>query len=216
MLNSESLDWQLLSIVILVAIVVSVIVSRLSLVFPSGTARNLGRRIQNEISPYHLPHIQINSRIIHSFQWLSPNSIRIHEHTIQNRQSALYDYLNSIETHIIVPCIIVDAESFMIIDGHHRFSVMQKLGWSRIPALLLNYYHPDIITHPLTPVSKSRVIGTGETQETLPPKSTQHMVKDVYGNWYPIACLSLMVQYDPTKHVDVALKRQLALDSRET
>ncbi|PVU76311.1 hypothetical protein DDW13_03510 [Acidianus hospitalis] len=38
----------------------------------------------------------------------------------------------------IIP-IIIDEESFMVIDGHHRFYAMKLLGFSKIPAYLINY-----------------------------------------------------------------------------
>ncbi|BDC19048.1 ParB N-terminal domain-containing protein [Acidianus sp. HS-5] len=35
--------------------------------------------------------------------------------------------------------IILDEETFMVIDGHHRFYAMKMLGFSKIPAYLINY-----------------------------------------------------------------------------
>ncbi len=35
--------------------------------------------------------------------------------------------------------IILDEENFMIIDGHHRFYAMKMLGFSKIPAYLIDY-----------------------------------------------------------------------------
>lgn len=90
---------------------------------------------------------------------------------------------------------------------------MRKLGWTRIPVLLLNYQHPDIITHPLRPISKSSVERAGVTKRYLPPKSTQHMIRDGQGNWHPIGCLSLMVEYKPYDHLDTARLRQAEADS---
>jgi hypothetical protein len=124
----------------------------------------------------------------------------------------LYNYLNSIDV-VIVPCILLTVKTKTIIDGHHRFSVMRKLGWQRIPVLFLNYDHPDIITHPLRPVAKKLIERAGLTREYLPPKSTQHMVRDLQGNWHPISVLSLMVEYKPLDHLDTARLRQFEVDS---
>ena len=89
---------------------------------------------------------------------------------------------------------------------------MKKLKWQRIPVLLLNYEHPDIITHPLIPVSKKLVEEAGLSGNCLPPKSTQHMIRDKQGNWHPIACLSLMVEYKPYDHLDTAQLKQYEVD----
>lgn len=132
------------------------------------------------------------------FKWLPQNELRSHEEYIVERHNALYNYLISIDAPI-VPCILVCSKTKTIIDGHHRFSVMKKLGWRNIPCLLINYESEDIITHPVRPVSKEAVIKAGVEGVYLPPKSTQHMVRDFEGNYHPIACLSLQVQYNPIK-----------------
>eukprot|EP01102_Stenamoeba_stenopodia_P021838 TRINITY_DN8907_c0_g1_i1.p1 TRINITY_DN8907_c0_g1~~TRINITY_DN8907_c0_g1_i1.p1 ORF type:complete len:236 (-),score=37.89 TRINITY_DN8907_c0_g1_i1:34-741(-) len=173
------------------------------------------RFVASKESPFNYPHIRISPTIVVGFDWLDPKDIKCHEEYIETRHSALYNYLNSIDSPIIVPCIIVCSKSLTIIDGHHRFSVMKKLGWQKIPTLLLNYQHDDIITHPLRPIAKRQVERAGITQKYLPPKSTQHMVRDLSGGWHPIACLSLMVEYKAFDHLDTSQQRQQEADEDE-
>ena len=40
--------------------------------------------------------------------------------------------------------IVVDKHSNVVLDGHHRFYALQKLGCKRIPAFVVDYYNPDI------------------------------------------------------------------------
>lgn len=40
--------------------------------------------------------------------------------------------------------IIADKNTFIIIDGHHRFNVLKNLGYKKIPVILVDYYSPEI------------------------------------------------------------------------
>lgn len=154
---------------------------------------------------FRYPHINIDSSFVKEFKWIPQEEIRCHEEYIEERHNALYNYLIAIDSPI-VPCILIDSKTKTIIDGHHRFSVMKKLGWKHVPCLLLDYDAEEIITHPTKSIEKSAVIKAGVEGVYLPPKTTQHMIKDSEGNLYPIACFSLMVQYNPMKDKKYSFK----------
>ncbi|NPA23964.1 MAG: ParB N-terminal domain-containing protein [Crenarchaeota archaeon] len=64
-----------------------------------------------------------------------------HESTIEERVREL---IESIRRTGLQEPIIVDSETYMIIDGHHRVEACKRLGITKIPALLVNYLDDDI------------------------------------------------------------------------
>jgi hypothetical protein len=73
----------------------------------------------------------------------------------------------------MIPAIIICSKTFVIIDGHHRFSVMTRLKIDKIPCLLINYFDSTIIVNPYnTEITKESVINAVISNNLLPPKST--------------------------------------------
>jgi len=83
--------------------------------------------------------------------------------------------------------IIVDTESRVILDGHHRWHAAGLLGLARIPAHLVDLWDDAIGVESFRegiPVSKALVIERGTSGIPLPWKTTRH----VFGhNRIPIA-----------------------------
>lgn len=76
--------------------------------------------------------------------------------------------------------ILVDERSKTIIDGHHRYNSMKRLGKRYIPAYLIDYRSEDIVVEPWDnrpPVTKDDVLRAAFTGQKLPPKSSKHMVR---------------------------------------
>lgn len=76
--------------------------------------------------------------------------------------------------------IIVDSRTMVILDGHHRFLCIKKLGKRYIPAYLIDYSRPEIEVYSWNNkeiITKERVIEAALTGKKFPPKSTRHMVK---------------------------------------
>lgn len=76
--------------------------------------------------------------------------------------------------------ILVDERTMIIIDGHHRYNCMKRLGKRYIPAYLIDYMREEIVVEPWDgkpPVTKEDVIRAGLTGMRLPPKSSKHMVR---------------------------------------
>ena len=136
-------------------------------------------------------HLNINSNIIHSFKYVNVEKIKSHEEYILDRHEKLYNYITSNDNVFNIPAIIVCSNTFIIIDGHHRFSVMKKFGISNIPCLLINYFNDNIIVNfNNEKITKNDVIQAGITSEHLPPKSTRHMLIDNNNNFLPLQVLS--------------------------
>lgn len=76
--------------------------------------------------------------------------------------------------------ILVDERTKTIIDGHHRYNCMKRLGKRYIPAYLIDYRSEDLVVEPWDnrpPVTKEDVLRAALTGQKLPPKSSKHMVK---------------------------------------
>jgi hypothetical protein len=76
--------------------------------------------------------------------------------------------------------VLVDSLTGSLLDGHHRLSVAQELGLSKIPAICLDYLSSEHITLELWPntdfdtITKSMVIQMCESGDLFPPKTTKH------------------------------------------
>ena len=76
--------------------------------------------------------------------------------------------------------VLVDSLTGSLLDGHHRLSVAQELGLSKIPAICLDYLSSEDITLELWPntdlesITKSMVIQMCESGDLFPPKTTKH------------------------------------------
>ncbi len=88
--------------------------------------------------------------------------------------------------------VIVDVNSMIILDGHHRVRALVSLGCQFIPAYLLDYYDDAIVVtswgtsltadgrdgskaQAISPVTKDTVIVAGLTGKLLPPKTSRHL-----------------------------------------
>ena len=75
--------------------------------------------------------------------------------------------------------ILVDKQSGVILDGHHRFRAYRELGFETIPCLLVNY-HSELVSvqsrRSDIAVSKAEVIRRALSGELFPPKTTQHIL----------------------------------------
>lgn len=75
--------------------------------------------------------------------------------------------------------IIVDRNTQVILDGHHRFSVIKSLGLTRIPVYFVDYRSDDITVRSWREnekVLKDDVIRAGLTGNLLRPKTSRHHI----------------------------------------
>merc|ERR1711924_406358 len=93
-----------------------------------------------------------------------------------------------------MPAIVVDAATWMVVDGHHRLSALKALGRTKVPCLLINYDHPALVLNSRDGMTKQQLTKQAVGRKALlPPKSTRHLVVDQSGAKAPIEVLSPMV-----------------------
>ena len=78
--------------------------------------------------------------------------------------------------------VLVENKDYVILDGHHRFEALKKIGCRRIPVYLVDYYDEAIYltTWPEakhTNVTKDDVLDTARSGKLYPPKTTRHIVR---------------------------------------
>jgi len=85
--------------------------------------------------------------------------------------------------------IVVDENTNIIIDGHHRFEALKKLGCSKIPAYFIDYESPMIrieTWNNTEPVTKDLVIKSALIGKKFPAKTTKHMI-NISNHWVHIS-----------------------------
>lgn len=77
--------------------------------------------------------------------------------------------------------IIVDKNTNIILDGHHRFNSLKRLNCTRIAAYLVNYKSPEIKVQSWrrgVKVTKKDVIKAGLTGKKLGVRTSRHIIPD--------------------------------------
>ncbi len=92
--------------------------------------------------------------------------------------------------------ILVEREHHVILDGHHRYEALRRLGCRRCPAYVVDYESEDIglTTWPkavVRSVTKAEVIARGLRGEPFPPKTTRHLLREKLPN-APVPLKDLM------------------------
>jgi len=77
------------------------------------------------------------------------------------------------------PPVLVDDETLVILDGHHRWWAGQRLGCVLTPCYRVDYLADDRISvhprRPDIPVSKENVLEKGASHVVFPAKTTRHV-----------------------------------------
>lgn len=74
--------------------------------------------------------------------------------------------------------IIVDEETKVILDGHHRAKAFILFGLEEIPCRLVDYQSDEITVEPHQggEIKKEEVIEKGLSDELFPPKTSKHKI----------------------------------------
>lgn len=78
--------------------------------------------------------------------------------------------------------ILVDEKDFVVLDGHHRVEAMRRMGYTKIPVYLVDYWDDaiEVTTWPeaeIENITKEMVLEMGRSDEVFPPKTSRHKVK---------------------------------------
>lgn len=125
------------------------------------------------------PGFEGTSRVglAYRFALVDPSRLRVHEQIVEERVESVAKGLARIGW-VRVP-IIADAASGTILDGHHRFAALQRLGVRRVPVAFVDYADRRIVVETWRDEkapSKEEVVARAAAGTPFPPKSTRHRV----------------------------------------
>jgi hypothetical protein len=112
------------------------------------------------------------------FALLPIGVLKPHEEIIHEELSQLLEKIRA-DGRIDEP-ILVSSEGWVILNGHHRFEALRRLGARRVPAWVVEYGAPEISIDrwsPGPPISKEEVLERAQQGRPFPPKTTRHEVK---------------------------------------
>jgi len=75
--------------------------------------------------------------------------------------------------------VVADINTYIILDGHHRVSVLRSLGCRFVPVVLVDYNSPYIIVESWRnmKIDKETVLSRALNGKMFPPKTTKHMIQ---------------------------------------
>ena len=141
-------------------------------------------------------HIEIPLEIISDFLWVNLEELKPHEHVNIERGTKLYKYIKTFDQYFVLPSIIACKDTFTIIDGHHRWYTLKKIGISKVPVTFLNYESDRILTKRKGNMSKKEILEASSTGKLLPPKSSEHVIVANNGQEHPIIVLSSICSFE--------------------
>lgn len=103
--------------------------------------------------------------------------LKPHEQTIPENLKRLENKIR--ENGYLINPIIVDQDSLVILDGHHRAKVLKLLGYKKVPAFLVDYSDKGIKVfqrRPEIPITKEIIIKKALAGEVFPCKTSKHQI----------------------------------------
>mmetsp|Transcript_160211 Transcript_160211/g.283816 ORF Transcript_160211/g.283816 Transcript_160211/m.283816 type:complete len:592 (-) Transcript_160211:82-1857(-) len=138
-------------------------------------------------------YADVHPSVVEGVHLVHIDDLKPHEEILHDRAARLRHYVEELPVKVL-PAIIVDTKYKIVIDGHHRLELFKQIGMAIVPAVFVQYEHEDILVNPpgakLKEVTKDDVIFNALKGTTMPPKSTQHMVRSRGGALMPIIVLA--------------------------
>ena len=90
--------------------------------------------------------IKVDRDIILGIEERDINLLIPHEKVLLDKKEILKNNLKYKDDDLIISTILICSDSNLIIDGHHRYTALKELGYTKIPVTVLNYFSDKIIT----------------------------------------------------------------------
>lgn len=110
--------------------------------------------------------------------WLASLSLlKPHEEVDSGHLSRLFDEI--VGDGVLKYPLLVEASTLVILDGHHRFEVLKRLGARYVPVFLVDYGSERVVVGSWRSgvrVSKEMVLEAGLRGRRLPCKTSRHVL----------------------------------------
>lgn len=119
------------------------------------------------------------TRAISKISFVDVKELKEHEEIDSFRLDEVYDSILISES--VYP-IIVDLNSNVILDGHHRYNALKRLGIQTIPSYLIDYNSESIQVDSWRSdfkVTKNDVVRVGKSDNLFPPKTSKHIIEGI-------------------------------------
>lgn len=108
------------------------------------------------------------------------NELKPHEEIKPKKLKAFTRFVaGKLRQRLHIQPIWIDAQSKVILDGHHRYSMFRDQGCSIVPCIAVDYLADASIKvfprRPDIPVTKQSVIDRGLSGNPYPSKTTKHV-----------------------------------------
>ncbi|RLF13490.1 MAG: transcriptional regulator [Thermoprotei archaeon] len=108
------------------------------------------------------------------------NELKEHEEIIEEH---VRDLIVAILTDGVLHYpLLVESKYKIILDGHHRYHALKRLGAKRVPIFIVDYSSPNVIVRSWRPgirVTKDMVIHVALSRKKLPPKTSRHILRGI-------------------------------------
>lgn len=111
---------------------------------------------------------------------LDIDELSAHEEINRGRLEEIIDQMER-ENLVDYP-ILVENQYNVILDGHHRYFALKKMGADYVPVDRVDYFEDGLIkleprpNCPLEDLTKEDVLEMGRSEDVFPPKSTRHIL----------------------------------------
>lgn len=112
-----------------------------------------------------------------TFHMIEPGLLRPHEDVDTDRVRALAEEIRLAGS--FYPPVFIDAQTRVILDGHHRWHAATLLGLVKLPVYAVDYLNDSTIRvisrRTEIAISKQDVLAMGLSGRTYPYKTTRHV-----------------------------------------
>ncbi|PHM47222.1 ParB N-terminal domain-containing protein [Xenorhabdus miraniensis] len=114
---------------------------------------------------------------MYRLELINTDVIQVTEEHIQERVNWLEDKIKKEELWRVP--LLLECNTFAIMDGHHRYEVAKRLGLKRVPAILLSYNSKNVqVTSWRNEfiINKDIVLEYISQKKMFPHKTTKHLI----------------------------------------
>ena len=108
--------------------------------------------------------------------------LRPHEETIPKKVEELERMTHRWKAYVLP--LVIDRNTGVILDGHHRHQVALRLNLKCLPCVLVDYLGDESVELDVWPscgkdsITKEEVVQAGLQEELFPPKTSRHRLSD--------------------------------------